>query len=252
MIGQHATGVLGQAVRGLLGVVGDPDADQAALAARLGLLGPQIVIGQHLLCQVDGGQETAGVDLEPGDGDVGVLVDQVSLAHVERIEVELAGQIVDGAFDGETGRRTGDTAVGPNRHLVRADAERLELVVPDLVGSGDVAGRNPDLHGGGPGPGRIGAVVDDDPCFESEDRAVPTCRELEGVDVLAGVDAGREILTAIRDPAHGPVEQAREIRNEDFLGIERALDAKPTADVRRDDPEAILGETEGLRRRRSG
>ncbi len=45
-----------------------------------------------------------------------------------------------------------------------------------------------------------------------------------------------EILAAIRDPAHGPVEQAREIRNEHFLGIERALDAKTTADIRRNDP----------------
>ena len=49
---------------------------------------------------MDGGHETAGIDLEPGDRDVGVLVDQVAQANVERIEGELAGQIVDGAFDG--------------------------------------------------------------------------------------------------------------------------------------------------------
>ena len=64
--------------------------------------------------------------------------------------------------------------------------------------------------------------------------------------MLAGVGAGHEILAAIRDPAHGPVEQAREIRKEDFFGIERGLDAKATANIRRNDPQAMLGEPEGF------
>ncbi|MFN8592110.1 MAG: hypothetical protein U0031_11690 [Thermomicrobiales bacterium] len=53
------------------------------------------------------------------------------------------------------------------------------------------------------------AGIDDDARLEREDRAVAAGGEREGVAVFAGVDAGGEILAAVGDPAHRPLEACR-------------------------------------------
>ncbi len=82
-------------------------------------------------------------------------------------------------------------------------------------------------------------------------RAIGLQRDL-AVHVEVAREPGRDqVLGAVLDPLHGPAEQERRSRRHDVPGVDRDLVAEPTADVGRDDPDLLLGQTRDHREHRA-
>ena len=99
------------------------------------LLGPQLVVPEHLLGLGGGGLVVAGVVLEPGHrGERELLVlDPVLLADLERVDADLGGELVHQPLDGVRRLRPAGAAVGVGPGLVGEHRLHGELVGRELV-----------------------------------------------------------------------------------------------------------------------
>ena len=164
--------------------------------------------------------------------------DHVAQPHIGRIESEFAGDEVHCPLHRERGLRPSGAAIGSVRHLAgrddaRMDGEIVELVRPGQMHRGVV---------GDAGADRIpGAAVGNEAVAECEQPAVVVEARLDIVDLVARMAGGHEMLVPVLDPPDRPFHRAREERNEQFLGIDVAFDAKTAADVERDAADARLG-----------
>ena len=147
--------------------------------------------------------------------------------------------------------RPADTAVRAHRRLVRHHRVDVALVVADVVGAGDVVGRLPAVQRGRHRPARVGAVVGQDPGADAEHAAVVAHRGADPVDLLARVHARLQVLAAVADPLDRGLHPARQVGDEDVLGVQQRLLAEAAADVGRDDPDVVLGDPQEPRRRRA-
>src|ERR1700730_5461850 len=91
--------------------------------------------------------------------------------------------------------------------------------------------------------GRIGAGIDGRLAVKSDEASVPIRIGGDAIAVLAAVRAS-EILSTILDPAQGTAKLAGGPPKGDFLGEQDALVAKSAADIRGDDADPPLVETE--------
>ena len=69
--------------------------------------------------------------------------------------------------------------------------------------------------------------------------------------VVAGEAGGDQVAGAVLDPLDGLAEQQRGGGGDDVAGIDRHLVAEPAADVRRDDPDLVLGQAGDHREQRA-
>ena len=133
-----------------LGEERDPDAHQFAALAFLGLLGPQLLVADHVHGQPHGGLVVAGVVHPAGLALVRELVgpQQVLQPQLRRVHLQFVGQAVDQPLDEV--HRLGD----PERARVRHPAGRL-------VGEhgGHVAVRGLDVVAAGEHPEEAGRVL---------------------------------------------------------------------------------------------
>ena len=231
-----------------LHVAGEADAERlAALGAPPGLLGAESGVVAGLERLVEGLLVLPAVVGEPGRGPVGELVrrNQVAAADLRGIDAQPAGQHVERPFDQVGGLRTAGAAVGLVRRGVRECAHRVGVGGGDVVRPHDHRPR--ERRRGRAGAAEVGARVVEDVHVAVPDPSVPVGRNIEGHEQVAAVGGGLEVLGAGREPAHRPPELQRQPGNQNFLGVEVRLGAEPAAHLRRDGPEALLGDPQDAR-----
>src|SRR5205814_2923960 len=116
-------------------------------------------------------------------------------------------------------------------HLVREHALCVDCKVRDRVHAaevrGHVVGAAQRVGAGDPG-------VEHEPVAYRGDAAIVVKRNVGIVDLVAGVAGGDQVLLPILDPTHRLVDDPRDVRKQDLLGIDLDLAAETTAYVRRD------------------
>ena len=113
------------------------------------------------------------------------------------------------------------------------DGEIVELVWAGQMHRGVV---------GDTGADRIpGAAIGNEAVAKCKQPAVVVEGGLDIVDLVARMAGGHEMLVPVLDPADRPLHRARKERDEQFLGIDVAFDAKTAADVERDAANPRLG-----------
>src|SRR5207244_5012675 len=98
----------------------------------------------------------------------------------------------------------------------------------------------------------IGAEVRERAAPEREHGAVVGDGGLDVVHLAAALRRREEILAAGQHELHGPVESDRCERAERLVGIETDLATEAAAEIRHDDTDRWLRETEGLREAGAG
>ena len=113
----------------------DAELDRVAGLAALLLLGPQLVVPEHLLGPRGRGLVVAGVVLHAGDRGERELVvlDPVLLADRERVDADLDGELVHQPLDGVRRLGPAGAAVGVGPGLVGEHRLDAELVGRELV-----------------------------------------------------------------------------------------------------------------------
>ena len=109
---------------------------------------------------------------------------------------------------------------------------------------------SPALHLRRLGVGEEGAVVGQH-LHAQADHPVALERQLAVHVVVAGEAGGDQVAGAVLDPLDGLAEQQRGGRGHDVAGVDRHLVAEPAADVRRDDPDLVLGQAGDHREQRA-
>ena len=246
----HAGGLARLAARGFE-IAGDPKAAQ--LAAPLGLGAPRRearVIGERQpLLEIFG--ELPFLDLHAERRAIGNALDDVAAAKLRRrlVPVSRAARSIK-PLDDVVRLGLAGAAIGIDRHRVGEDAahiheDRGNVVNASLRGRGRIGGR--------PRPGRrdIGAHIGEGRDIEREETPLGVERETRARDVVAPLRRGEEILVAVRDPFHLAAKPARREQHQHPFGIEEVLGAEATADIGRDEVDA-LGRHDGTRPARAG
>ena len=140
--------------------------------------------------------------------------------------------------------RLGDperAAVGDSaRGLVGVDAAGHEMGLGDVV-AGERRVHEADLELRGLGVGEEGPVVGEGLHPHPEDPTVLAQRQLAFEVDVTGEASGDQVAGAVLDPFHRTFEEDRSQDRGDVAGIHGDLVAEPAADVRRDDPDHVLG-----------
>ena len=174
--------------------------------------------------------------------DVGIrkFADQVSFAQLDRIDPEFDCDLVHQPFLREHCGRTADAAIGADGAFVGRDAAIGRFVSADVIRPGQHFCDHAGIAAGRERPNRIGADIDRDVRLEAQNLAFRGHIGFEGVDVLAGMDAGDEMLAPIFDPLHGAAGANGEPRQQYFFGEDMPFDAEPAADLGRNDVDPVL------------
>ena len=230
-----------------LGEAGDPDAHQLAAGALLRLLLAQVRVADlvHRLLQRRG--VVAAVVLPAQRRLVRELLlgDEVLHAQLGRIHLQFLREHVGDPLDAV--HRLGD----PERAAVRDPPGRLVGV--DAVHLGECA-----LHVVRPGAdgeqaggelGRVGsrvgvAVVGERLDLERRHRAVLLRRQLRVDVVVAGEGVGLEVLHPVLHPFDRFADHHGRRHRDHVARVDGDLAAEAAADVRRNDPDLLLGESD--------
>ncbi len=218
-----------------------PELDPVAGVAATLLLGPELVVPEHLLGARGGGLVVAGVVGQPGDrGERELLVlDPVLLPDLEGVDADLDGELVHDPLDavrrlGPAGAAVG---VGPGlvgEHRLAGEAVGRELV--DGVEHERAEHRHAAAHDGDVGT-EVGQQLD----LEAGDRAVLLRRQRQLLPLVAAVVGHHQRLAAGLGVLHRPAQPAGDRPGDPLLGRGLELAAEAAADVRRDHPDLRLG-----------
>ncbi len=236
---------------GVLGVARDADADKATRGALFRLRPPQLLVpdrGQHLLERLG---EVAAVVGQPGRRleRVRLAREEVAPPDLGRVEARALGDEVEHALHDERAHRHADAAIGPERRLVRGQGPRVVFVRQHPVRTGQDARGSQRLERR---RGRIRVIrarIGHDARPDRQQRAVGRRGDLDRRPPFTRLRRRRQILTALLDPFHRPLEHPRERRHRDVFGEDLHLESEAAADVGRHDPDAHFREVEGRRQR---
>ena len=153
--------------------------------------------------------------------------DHVDPADRERIEAELARQLIHRRFHGERRLRRAVAAKAAARNHVGIDREACGLLVRAAIGRERAAERGRQRLAG---MAAIGAGVGDHVQLDGGQRAVPPGAELDPGGHLVARAGTDELLLAGELPLHGPAglqrgEHAKILRQHLLLAAETATDA---------------------------
>ena len=219
---------------------------------RLLLLALELLVADRVQPQLQALVVLAGVDEEAERGAVRELVvgKEVDAADLGGVDAEVGGRGRDHPLLEE--HRLGHPERAPVGHaagrLVRVVALRGH--VPDRhVVAGERRVQQPDLELARLGVGEERALVGVGVHPHGEDLAVGAQRHL-GVEVHVAAEPRRgQVAGLVLDPLHRLADQDRGQDRRDVAGVDRHLVAEPAADVRRHDPDHVLGQ---LRHERDG
>ena len=96
----------------------------------------------------------------------------------------------------------------------------------------------------------VGAEIRNRARLEAENRPVVLHRHFVLADLVPPVDRARGVFATRFDPLHGRVQPHREVAAERLLRIDVQLRAKAAADLRRDNPQLVLGHADHGRQER--
>ena len=91
---------------------------------------------------------------------------------------------------------------------------------------------------------RVGPLIAEHGAAHPEDAPVAIGGNFHRPVLLAFLDGGREMFAPVLDPFHRRVQQLCRQRDGNFFAIGDILGAEPTADIRRDDTNAALVDSE--------
>ena len=160
-------------------------------------------------------------------GGLFALDDEVLAPEVDRVDAEVAGDVVQVRLDREDALRVAGSAHEAARDLVRVDEARLDADVGDAVGPRGLV-RAPD---GAEGLERgVGAGVDEVLDLVGDERAVLLHAGLELRDRVVARVAGAELLDVVTHDLHGAPGGLRQVVGDRRVaGV--ALAAEVAADV---------------------
>lgn len=176
------------------------------------------------------------------------IAQHVDAAHLDRVELELAGNGFDRAFHhprGDRHRRThraGATLVG-----------QRDLYVVTVIGNAIRSGQDQRDHAGHV-IGRveaIGAEVDFHVERQRENAAFGSDCALGRAGFLTRMACGEQVLHAVFLPANRALQMTRQRGNDQFFTQKRDLLAKGTANVRADDANLRLVKLQATRKLRA-
>ena len=151
---------------------------------------------------------------------------------------------VDKALGHEDRCRTPDTAIRPGRRFRCRNTLHLAAIVRDAVGAWQETDNLNRLQRRRPWIDRIRTDIAGHLPLEGDQRSIIGKTQL-GLDGLVETLAGRaQILAAVADPFHRTRKLAGQRADGDFFRIQRSLAAKPTTDIRRDDPDPVAGQVQ--------
>ena len=189
-------------------VVGEADAEVAALGAQLRLLRAERLVVERLddLREADG--IGPGVVDEARGGGVRQVVrrHEVDPTDLHGIEVEGARAEIEQALHHERRRRPRHAAIRPGGRRVRRHRADLAAVVLELVGPREQAADHQRLDPRRPRKNRIRPGVAERPRIERAQPTVGVEADANRVVMVARVRAGQEVLAALLDPLHRAAE----------------------------------------------
>ncbi len=225
------------AVRGLLAIDGDADADAAAVSLAPALFGANGI-------DVDRGERAAhrfrivtAVEMLFGDVVERHLLRQHQIAqpHLAGLEPGLGRHEVEHQLQCKANTGARHAAVRQDRTFVGGDREGSAAIGRHLVGAGQDARDLRSLEARRERIGRVGAGIHRRLAIDAAQRAVAIGVDRDPVMMLAAIRAGDEVLAAILDPAHGMAAAHRQPGQTNLFGQQDALVTKTAADVGRDD-----------------
>ena len=205
------------------------------------LLGPQLVVAEHLLGPGGRGLVVAGVVLQPGHrGERELLVlDPVLLADLERVDADLGGQLVHDPLDAVRRLGPAGAAVGVGPGLVGEHRLAGEVVGRELV---DRVEHERAQHRHAAADDRdVRAEVGEQLDLEAGDRAVLLGRQGQLLPLVAAVVAAEQGLRAGLGVLHRLADPAADRPGDPLLRGGLELAAEAAADVGGDHPDLGLG-----------
>ena len=101
-----------------------------------------------------------------------------------------------------------------------------------VVRAGQDTDHHARFHCCGPWPYRVGPCIDADLGFNAQQSTIIVRVQSDFVAVFTRVRRRNQVLTAVFDPAHGPIEFGRQRSNGQFLRVEVAFNTEASSDVR--------------------
>ena len=166
--------------------------------------------------------------------------------HLRRFEAGFPCDRIEHELEREADARARDAAEGQDRAFVGGDRIRSTTIRREIVRPGEDACDLRRFQAGRERIGGIGARIDRRLAIDAAQAAVAVRIGGDAVMVFAAIGGGREMLAAILDPANRMPAMQREPAECYLFRQQDALVAKAAADVRRDDPDAAVIETETL------
>ena len=150
--------------------------------------------------------------------------------------------MVHHSLDQEGGLRPARTPVGVRGRLVREHAAQVHLQIRKPITAGE--------HEHGEGRNRwgeelvVGSEILQHSDTHPEEAPFAIDAHLDVVQLVPSVGSGQKALGPVRGPLHRAAERPGEVRREKLLGVHVELASEATADLRRDNPDAVLGKAE--------
>ncbi len=222
-----------------------PDAEVAALLPRLGLLGPELLVVEHLQEPVERLGVVAAV---VGHRHLGLersreLRDEVLPPDLGGVHLEGGRRRVDHPLEHVAGLGPPGAPVRVHRGGVGEDARDLALDGADRVDAVQERAVEEGRDRGSEGR-EIGAEVGGGLDVQSQDLAVLGHRHRGVGHVISPVRVRQVRLAAGRRPADRPLELARRPGADDLLVVEEDLGAESAAHVGGDHAHLVLGDAE--------
>ena len=227
-----------------LDVQSDAQTQVAALLSGLGLLGPEVVVADHLGGLLQGlvwGDR--GFIRQPGGRLVGQVfgLEHVAAAQLEGVYADLAGHPVDHLFSGHA-LHLPRTPVGPSAACVGVHRAGSPAHRPHPIGPGKLH----DGHGswGGRPAQRVGAVV-----FELVQIGAQECAafvQRHGYRNLldAGVVGGQEVLPTVFNPLHRSGQELGGHQHRHVLSAHEHLLAETATHIAEVDHHLVLSDAQ--------
>ena len=163
----------------------------------------------------------------------------VLTTDLDPIHAQLARRGIDQPLHEIVALRPPGAAIGIHRHRVGEHADDIGIDRLEPIDAGQHTGARTGRDEGRE-VGQRGAHIRHVAGAQREEMPLGIERDLTQRDVVTAMRVRQERLRARRGPFHRPSQLARRVAGQRMLGINEQLHAKATADIRRDNAEALL------------
>ena len=228
----HGSGLLG--VRGVLNAApahldvrthADAELNDRTGVPPTLLLRPKAGVVEQLERPVGGGAIVTDVVGQPARGGVREVGDPVEPSQLDRVDLELGGQLVEDPLDREGSLRAPRTAVGTDRSPVRVDARAAQREGVEAVDARVHVG--PTHRRPGTDLAQVGAHIGDQPDLETEQPALRRGGHRNVLHEHPAVTGRGEILAARPVPGDRAAEPPGGLEDDEILHVRAIFPPKP-------------------------